>query len=353
MKNRKTLLTVLAALPVIASAQSIEVNAKVYDFGQVKYEMPSTATLTLKNKASVPVKITEVETGCGCMEADYPKGEIAPGESVKMSLTYDSHLLGHFHRSVLIYDDKSEAPAEVAIKGNVVLEVENFSGEYPVKLGDLLADTNSLEFDDVNKGDRVVGEIHIMNPTGQYVTPAVMRLPSYMRAEIVPSKLAPKKAGVVKFIVDSKNIRLYGLNQTSVYLGSYASEKISEDKEISISTVLLPPQIAQDDAARLYGPKMQLSTTTIDFSDFAGKSKKKSEIVITNNGRTELDITTLQMFTPGLQVTLPKRKLAAGESTKMKITGVASVLKKVKTRPRILMITNDPDNQKVVIEIKK
>ena len=58
------------------------------------------------------------------------------------------------------------------------------------------------------------------------------------------------------------------------------------------------------------------------------------------------------MFTPGLKVTLGKRTLNPGESTKLKVTATQSQLQKARTRPRVLMITNDPDHAKVVISIK-
>jgi hypothetical protein len=43
--------------------------------------------------------------------------------------------------------------------------------------------------------------------------------------------------------------------------------------------------------------------------------------------------------------------LEPGESTKLKITANKDQLKKVRTKPRVLMITNDPDNAKVVLEL--
>ena len=60
----------------------------------------------------------------------------------------------------------------------------------------------------------------------------------------------------------------------------------------------------------------------------------------------------MQMFTMGLQVSLKKSKIQPGETVKMKVTAVAAELKnsRVKT-PRILMITNDPDQAKVVVKI--
>jgi hypothetical protein len=61
----------------------------------------------------------------------------------------------------------------------------------------------------------------------------------------------------------------------------------------------------------------------------------------------------MQLFTRGLKVTLDRQKIQPGEIAKIKIVGVASELAKVRNRPRIIMITNDPDRAKVVINIKK
>lgn len=350
----KTLLAgTLAIYGTTAFAQSIHTDNPTVDLGQILYFHNTMATYSLKNRTSHPIKIKDVDTGCGCTTASYPKGMIAPGEEFKVNVTYDGKQLGHFQRYIIITDDSGDIPTELTLKGNVVMEVENFTGEYPLALGNLLADKNNIEFDDVHKGERIIHDIHIMNPSGQYVEPVALHAPNYLKAEIIPNRLAPKSNGILRLTLDSRQLRSYGLNQTSIYLASAKGEKVSEDKEITISAVLLPPAIAQDDATQYkYGPSIKLSKTVIDMSDFQGKSKKKDEIMITNTGRTTLEISSMQMFTPGLQVTLPKRKLEAGESVKMKITGIASQLKKVRTRPRILMITNDAKHQKVVIEIK-
>ena len=58
------------------------------------------------------------------------------------------------------------------------------------------------------------------------------------------------------------------------------------------------------------------------------------------------------MFTPGLKVTLGKSRLQPGETTKLKVTAYAEQLQKVRTKPRVLMITNAPQHPKVVITIK-
>ena len=60
----------------------------------------------------------------------------------------------------------------------------------------------------------------------------------------------------------------------------------------------------------------------------------------------------MQMYTGGLKVTLGKQQIEPGQSTTLKIVGFAEELAKVKSRPRILMITNDPDHSKIVINVK-
>jgi P pilus assembly chaperone PapD len=85
--------------------------------------------------------------------------------------------------------------------------------------------------------------------------------------------------------------------------------------------------------------------------DFGNKNKYTEYVVLSNQGRTSLKISSLQLFTEGVKVTLNKRVLEPGESTKLKITANKDQLKKVRTKPRVLMITNDPDNAKVVLEL--
>ena len=70
-----------------------------------------------------------------------------------------------------------------------------------------------------------------------------------------------------------------------------------------------------------------------------------------NTGKSNLEITDLQVFNSALGVQLKKRVLKPGASTKMKITAYGKFLKKVKGSPRVLMITNDPNCPKIIINV--
>ena len=96
---------------------------------------------------------------------------------------------------------------------------------------------------------------------------------------------------------------------------------------------------------------MKLSAETLDLGSFEGKDHKSGIITIENQGRSRLTISSMQMFTAGLKVRLNKSRLDPGESAKIKITAYRKLLKNARSKPRVLMITNDPNNSKVVIHV--
>ena len=344
------MLSALLALP--ASAQKITTQHEVVDCGQVVFRKPVTAEFVLKNDGHKPLVINNVLKSCGCTEVDYPKTGIAAGESFVIKAVYDAKQMGTFTKQVCLYTNAGEEPFILSMRGRVVGSVVDFAGSYDEMLGAIKSDAQEVEFDDVNRGDRPVQRIHIFNPTDEVMEPVVMHLPDYLHAFVSPSKVAPHHSAEISFVLDSKKLRDLGLNQTSVYLGERPGDKIAPEKEIVVSAVLLPGFDNMTPAKKALAPKMEMSTTDLNLGSFNGKKKLKGEILITNKGKSELDIRSMQMFTMGLQVNLKKSKILPGETVKMKVTAVAADLKKSRVRhPRILMITNDPDHAKVVVKI--
>lgn len=350
--NKKYIVTSLLALLLWnANAQEITTENEIIDCGQVAFKSPVTAEFEMQNSGGRPLVIDDVRTGCGCTTVDYPQSPIPPGQKFMVKITYDAKQMGHFNKQIGIYGNGSKEPLMLSLRGVVVAEVVDFQGEYHYRLGDMMVDMNDIEFDNVNRGDRPTQKIHIKNVTSTIAEPVIMHLPDYLSAEISPSKIAPGRSGTVTLILDSHRLRDLGLTQTSVYLGAFPGDKVSPKKEISVSTVLLPGFENMTEAVRAYAPKMRLSAGSLEMGSFNGKSKKKGTIEISNEGRTTLKINSLQMFTTGLEVSLNKTEIAPGEKAKLKVTAVAEKLRNARSKPRVLMITNDPENTKVVINI--
>lgn len=350
--NKKYIAASLLGLSIwTARAQEITTVNNTIDCGQVVFKNPVTAEFQVQNSGNQPLIISDVRTSCGCTTVDYPTHPIPAGQKFMVRATYDAKQMGHFDKQIGIYSNAGGHPLTLSVRGVVVAEIADFQGQYTYKLGDLMVDVNNIEFDNVNRGDRPIQTIHIKNVGSTVAEPVVMHLPNYLRAEVSPSRIAPGHSGKATIMLNSQSIRDLGLTQTSVFLGSFLGDKVSPEKEISISTVVLPGFEHLTDAQRANAPKMRLSAGSLEFGRMEGKAKKKGEIEITNEGKSMLNIRSLQMFTTGLEVSLSKTDIAPGEKARLKVTAQAQGLKTARSKPRVLMITNDPENTKVVINI--
>lgn len=334
-----------------AEAQRITTTSQVIDCGQVLFRKPVTAHFELTNEGEGTFTIKSVDTSCGCTEVEYPKGIISENKPFVISATYDAKQMGHFEKFIDIYTSGASLPYTLTMRGIVVEEIKDFEGNYPFLLGRIKADATSIMFDDVAKGENPTQEIHIMNGTSEMITPAVLRLPEYLRADISPSSIPPGKPGVLYLTLLTEKLQHPGLVQATIYLGQRNTDKLTEDKKIAVEAIMLPSFGAVTDQQLVYMPKMKISDTEIDMGSLEGKKRRKATVTIENLGRTDLEIIRVQSFTEGLTLELPDNVLSPGESVKLRVTADMKLMKSVKEKPRILLISNDPRMAKTIIEV--
>ncbi len=351
MYNKTMIISLLALASLNASAQRITAKNEIIDCGNVNYEQPVTVKFELTNKGS-ELTINQVRVSCGCTSVDYPHAAIQKGDNFTVSATYDARQLGHFEKEIALFCNSEAQPYYLKMRGVVVDGSCDFTGTLDYKIDGMLLDRNDLEFDDVNRGDFPVQRINLKNNTGETISPVVMHLPAYLSATVSPTDIAPGKMGVVAIKLNSKKLRDFGLTQTSVYLAKKPGEKVSHDKEVSVSAVLLPDFDNMSETQLYNAPQIKLSASELDLSGKNGKQLNAGTIIIENVGRSELDIRSMQMFTTGMNIRLNKSKIKPGEQAKMKISVNRKQLRNARSKPRVLMITNDPNNSKVVISVK-
>lgn len=348
MKIRQILLC-SAFTPMFLQAQVITLPSKTINCGQVQYKHPVKAEFKMQNTGKQPLLIKNIRTSCGCTTVTYPTDAIAPGDSFTVSAVYDAKQMGHFQKEIGIYSNADTQPLMLTIKGVVVEEVSNFEGEFPYSIGDVLADKADLFFDNVNRGEQPIEKIHILNNGNVAITPQLMHLPPYLKGEVKPTRVAPGRSATIMLQVDSHKLNDLGLTHTSIYLGSFQGDKVSTDKEIDVNIVLLPNFEKLTETQIANAPKLQLSKGSLNFSKNSQKSKEKDEIVITNIGKSKLSIRSLQIIGSGLDISLNKQNIAPGETAKLKVSAIKSMIEKARTAPKVLMITNDPSQPKVIV----
>ena len=86
--------TILAQEPPAATqpadAPRVELSQEEWNFGVAWQGQPLKHDIVVKNAGTAPLEVVDVKTSCGCTVSTKPKSPLAPGESDKMTIGYDS-----------------------------------------------------------------------------------------------------------------------------------------------------------------------------------------------------------------------------------------------------------------------
>lgn len=354
---KRSILSILTVFIITLSAIAqprLSSNKETHNFGQIEWKHPVTVEYTITNTGDKPLVLTNVTTSCACSVADWTKKPIAPGEKGTVSATFDAKALGHFEKTVGIYSNAQPSLVYLKFVGEVVQEVTDFAKTHPYAIGSIRLDRTEFDFPDAHRGEKPTITFSVVNLSDRPYEPVLMHLPPYLKMEAEPKVLLKGKKGTVKLTLDASQLNDYGLTQTSVYLSRFAGDKVSEDNEIPVSAILLPDFSRMTAKDSLDAPAIRISETNIDLSVPLIKKKKASyNILIANAGKTPLVISKLQVFNSSVGVSLKKTVLPPDGMTKLKVTIRKRDVGNKKHHLRILMITNDPLNPKVEINIKR
>lgn len=327
-------------------------NTEMYSFGQIEWKHPVTAQYVITNTGDYPLVLTEVEPDCACTVAQWTKTPIAPGAKGTVSVTFDAEALGRFRKSVAIYINAEPHLVYLHFNGEVVREIKDFTKTHPYQVGQIRIDKNSIDFPDVQRGEKPVVHIGVVNLSDRPYEPVLMHLPSFLQMEVKPNVLQKGEKGIISLALNSEKLTDLGLTQTSVYLARFSGDKVGEENEIQVSAVLLPDFSDMTEAEKANAPAISLSAKEVNLSPLlVKKAKAHQDILITNTGRTPLQIRKLQIFHPAVGVSLKKKVLQPGESTRLRVTVQKKSIGKTRRHLRVLMITNDPMQPKIEINI--
>lgn len=338
-----------AALSTLTLTAQVNFDQVRHEFGTILWQTPATATFTVTNNGAQPVVILDVDPDCGCTVASWTHSPIAPGSTGTIGVTYDTELLGSFEKSIEVRTSAAAQPTRLTVSGDVARTLGDRPNNFAYHIGDIYLDSDDVEFDDVRRGETPVKTLRLYNASKKTLDVQLMHLPKYLTAVAEPEQLRPGRSGRINLTLNTDELRADGLTQTSVYLSRFVGDRVSQENEINISATLLP-ELKFTEADLAAAPVAVLDSTTIHMPSLAGKKRVKAEVVLHNTGRSPLKITALQVYNPGLSVSIGHRTIEPGKSEKVKIT-VNATTDTFKGRRRILLITNDPVTPKAVIDV--
>lgn len=353
MKRILFLFSILLGTVLSAYAQpKITFDREKQDLGYLLWRNPTTVTYSFTNTGDKPLVISNVTASCGCVSVDWTKHPIPAGGKGTVSAVFDAEAIGHFYKEVGVYCNANPLPIYLKFNGEVTADAKNYSFTHPYGFGSVRLNQEEIEFENVNKGDRPEVTILVANTSSKTYAPVLMHLPPYLSAKATPEVLGRGKNGKIVVTLDTEKLPKLGITRASVYLSRFPGDKVGSDNEIPVSVVLLPDFSNMTEQQKNNPPQISLSATQLDFPDLKPTQKKSQNVIITNTGKSNLEIQDMQVNSIALGVSLKKTVLKPGESTKMKITVLAENLSRVKGTPRVLMITNDPAKPSVTVRVK-
>lgn len=95
-------------------------KSEILDLGEIPQGTPRSIDFEFKNTGDKAVVITKVQASCGCTATEYTKTQIQPGETAKVTATYNAAAKGPFTKNVTVTTSAEETPKVLSFKGTVI-----------------------------------------------------------------------------------------------------------------------------------------------------------------------------------------------------------------------------------------
>lgn len=361
MKDMKTVL-----IAVLFSLVSVSINAQmspgvkfektVHDFGNIKEELGEVrAHFKFTNVSNHSIYITNVETSCGCTKPLYSKDSIKPGDTGRVTAIYETRgKNGVFHKNLYIYFNSKDIYQSLEIQGYVIPEA-NLSkrpAAYSTTYSNLAFTSTIATFKDLLNTQTKTTLLKAYNYMGYPIRIyEVGPLPDFVKVDIGDSVIDVNDSLIITFTVDGSKVGTIGESYHRIPF--LTDDPNSEMKFLHVFTHL------NEDFSKLSSKELKKSPAmsfdfkgVIDFGSKTAGAKVSKTITITNNGKSDLVIRTVDPSCSCITYKLAKTKLAPGESITMTIT-IDTVNQTLAEHTKyIKLYTNDPKQSEVSLKLK-
>ena len=127
MKKLIVISTILFALFSYAKAQNsltetapvMTFDKTIHDYGTIKKGADGSYEFVFKNTGKEPLILSKPRSNCGCTVPDWPQEPIMPGQTNKITVTYNTQLVGPINKQVTVISNAVNSPIVLQIKGTV------------------------------------------------------------------------------------------------------------------------------------------------------------------------------------------------------------------------------------------
>lgn len=315
---------------------------KSYDFGLFKEAGgPRTGSVRFVNEGPGEIAVTHARPSCGCTSVDYPLDPVAPGDTARISFTYDpTGRPGKFDKSIRVYFDDNEAPVRVGITGNVLGTPESLSLFYPVEAGPLRLSEAEIEAGELRQGASRDYFINVYNQGPDTIVPLLHPENPTLRASSSQKEIAPGDVVAFSFYFSSSPLPEVGAHRIPVSLKAKGHPKVDTTVWFSATVVPDTRRLTPEQVDR--GPRCYLTPSPVDLGIVSGAGNLEFSFLIQNQGKATLEVLNGVSGSEAVGLKKIPAKVKPGKASEVK--GVCH-LKDLPSGPfnlKIKFFTNDP-----------
>jgi hypothetical protein len=90
------------------------------NYGTIEHNADGYREFKFTNTGKEPLIISNAHGSCGCTVPSWPKDPIAPGKDAVIKVTYDTHRIGTFVKTVTLQSNANPEQKVLTIKGKVL-----------------------------------------------------------------------------------------------------------------------------------------------------------------------------------------------------------------------------------------
>lgn len=298
------LLTILALTGVLTCAADTQVHwiSTEHDFGAF-YESVGRVTTIFRavNTGSEPVSILSVRANCGCTAADISADVIQPGDTLKITATYNAeNRPGPFEKAITV-DLTDGIKQRLIITGRVVGDNPSLKRSYHVDCGTFRIKQSRYDFGFMTNTTRYNGMINGVNYTTDTVSPVIAEPRPFFESAINTADVAPGHDFAISFTVDASKIGGYGLQTDTVWLST--RQHPEQRCPIAMTAIVTDDFSHMSEAELEHAPILMCDRSFVDYGriDTLSQTPVTAEVEVSNTGKTPLNIRRIYTLDSGLE----------------------------------------------------
>jgi len=313
-------------------------------------KLPAEINFIYTNKGTTDIKIVAIKLSVGCSVSNWNKNKAIPaGKGGALVFSYNPKHIGSFNEKIVITtDEKVNNEITLTFGGEIIARKRTHADLFNYKNGSLKFSAQTLNLGQIMNSKKKTDTLFVINNTQHKVTMESSYLnPPYITLECYPNVLLPLKEGFVIVKYDAAMRQDYGIMKDTLYL-------LTNDDPDSIKRINVRAEILEDftkikPEKRRLSPKAYLENTNYDFQMVTQGTAVKQSFNIINRGKTELVIRKVDCSCDCIEVSYPQKIRFSKEGVFNMVMNTSK--KKGSVSETITIITNDPDNPKIVMHI--